>query len=155
MFPEIEKRKEDVMQILNEEETAFAKTLDRGEKLFEEYSQRAKVKDSNTLSGADVWMLYDTFGFPVDLTRLMAEERKLEINEEEFEKAKADAKDASKAPKKTGAVEVLKLDVHDLGKLELMKDVPKTDDRYKFGMFDAPSTANSHGSRSGEHSQSD
>ena len=76
-FPEIKKKESEVKEILNEEEQSFAKTLDRGEKQFETYAQQSKLKDLQKLHGADVWRLYDTFGFPVDLTRLMAEERGL------------------------------------------------------------------------------
>ena len=49
-------------------------TLDRGEKLFEQYAAAAIANKQTTLNGKDVWRLYDTYGFPVDLTRLMAEE---------------------------------------------------------------------------------
>jgi alanyl-tRNA synthetase len=134
MFPELAKREKDIKEILNEEEESFSRTLDRGEKIFQEYAQQLKEKGDKVLNGADVWRLYDTYGFPVDLTRIMAEENNLVINESEFEKAQADAKEASKAKKKSGGVELLKLDVHDLGKLENMSNVPKTDDQYKYGM---------------------
>ena len=132
IFPEIERKKSDVIEILNEEEKSFAKTLDRGERQFEHYAQKAKLKDSKKLHGADVWRLYDTFGFPVDLTRLMAEERGLEINDEEFEEARLKAKEASRGEKKA-ASDMLKLDVHDLDRLSKMSDVPPTDDNPKFG----------------------
>lgn len=132
MFPEIKKKQTDVMEILNEEEESFAKTLDRGEKQFEHYAQQSKLKDSKNLHGADVWRLYDTFGFPVDLTRLMAEERGLDIDDKEFEEARLKAKEASKGVKKA-ASETVALDVHDLDKLSKMNDVPKTDDSAKFG----------------------
>jgi alanyl-tRNA synthetase len=101
--------------------------------MFETYAKQAAERNTNVLSGFNVWRLYDTFGFPVDLTRIMAEENGLQIDEEEFEKAKAESKEASKLRKGAGTVEVLKLDVHSLGELEKMDKVPKTDDRYKFG----------------------
>ncbi|OJJ63239.1 hypothetical protein ASPSYDRAFT_1169380 [Aspergillus sydowii CBS 593.65] len=131
MFPELKQKQRDVMEILNEEEISFAKTLDRGERQFEQYAQQAKAAGDHKLHGADVWRLYDTFGFPVDLTRIMAEERGLQIDDHQFEDARAKAKEASKGQKKitTGSV---KLDVHDLGNLEKMHDVPKTDDNAKF-----------------------
>lgn len=132
MFPEIGRKEADIKEILDEEEESFSRTLDRGEKMFEHYAQESKLHDSKKLGGADVWRLYDTFGFPVDLTRLMAEERGLEIDEKEFEEAQAKAREASKQTKKTVA-DLIKLDVHDLGKLERMNDVPKTDDEAKFG----------------------
>ncbi|RDH28099.1 alanyl-tRNA synthetase, cytoplasmic [Aspergillus welwitschiae] len=132
MFPELRRKQPDVMEILDEEEMSFAKTLDRGERQFEHYAQQAKAKGADKLHGADVWRLYDTFGFPVDLTRIMAEERGLQIDDREFEEARSRAKEASRGQKKTSA-ETVKLDVHDLGKLEAMNDVPKTDDTAKFG----------------------
>lgn len=132
MFPEIRKKQLDVIEILNEEEQSFSKTLDRGERQFETYAQQSKLRDMKKLHGADVWRLYDTFGFPVDLTRLMAEERGLEIDDAEFEAARLKAKEASKGEKKEAA-HLVKLDVHDLGNLAKMKDVPKTDDNAKFG----------------------
>ncbi|KAI9792359.1 MAG: Alanine--tRNA ligase [Candelina submexicana] len=132
MFPEIRAKESDVKEILNEEEESFSKTLDRGERMFEHYAQQSKVKGLEKLHGADVWRLYDTFGFPVDLTRLMAEERGLNIDDTEFAEAQAKAKEASKGQKK-GVSDLVKLDVHDLGSLEKMNDVPKTDDGAKFG----------------------
>ena len=131
MFPEIRRKETDVKEILNEEEKSFSKTLDRGEKQFEIYAQQSKQKNSKRLHGADVWRLYDTFGFPVDLTRLMAEERGLDIDEQEFEDARLRAKEASRGVKKA-ASDLVKLDVHDLGTLAQMTDVPKTDDAPKF-----------------------
>lgn len=131
IFPELEKKQSDVVEILDEEEVSFAKTLDRGERQFENYAQQAKVKGSDKLHGADVWRLYDTFGFPVDLTRIMAEERELRIDDAEFEEARLKAREASKGQKKA-ATDTVKLGVHELGKLEKMNDVPKTDDTAKF-----------------------
>ena len=119
MFPEIRKKEQDVKDTLNEEEVSFAKTLDRGENMFEKYAQQCKQQGAKELSGADVWRLYDTYGFPTDLTRLMAEERGLTINDDAVAEAQAKAKEASKGEKKA-ASDLVKLDVHDLGKLENM-----------------------------------
>ena len=68
----------------------------------------------------------------MDLTRLMAVERGLFIDEREFEDARLKAKEASRGEKKA-ASDLVKLDVHDLGKLSKMNDVPQTDDEPKFG----------------------
>lgn len=132
IFPEITRKESDVKEILNEEEESFSKTLDRGERQFGIYAQQAKLKGSSNLHGADVWRLYDTFGFPVDLTRLMAEERGLCIDDQEFEAARLKAKEASRGAKKA-ASDLVKLDVHDLGNLAKMPEILKTDDSAKFG----------------------
>ncbi|PGH02976.1 alanyl-tRNA synthetase [Polytolypa hystricis UAMH7299] len=133
MFPEIKRKQADVMEILDEEEISFSKTLDRGERQFENYAEQAKQRNSNKLHGADVWRLYDTFGFPVDLTQIMAEERGLKIDNNEFEEARLKAKEASKGQAKI-ATETVKLSVHDISNLEKMESVPKTDDEAKFGI---------------------
>ncbi|KAK3822598.1 MAG: tRNA synthetases class II (A)-domain-containing protein [Benniella sp.] len=118
----------------DEEEEAFSRTLDRGERLFDGYLQRAESKTSN-LSGADFWRLYDTYGFPVDLTRLMAEENGVSLGEEEFSNQQEAPKALSGAGKGSGAGagEVVAFDVHDLAAVEAKKDtVPKTDDFIKY-----------------------
>ncbi|KAI8883014.1 alanyl-tRNA synthetase [Backusella circina FSU 941] len=132
-YPEITKKSEDVKAILEEEEVAFSKTLDRGEKLFENYMKKAKESGSTVLSGNDVWRLYDTYGFPVDLTRVMAEENNLEVNEQEFEAAQEAAKNKSRKVKGgDNGQDVVALDVHDLGALENNDAVPNTDDSFKY-----------------------
>ncbi|KAH9935401.1 tRNA synthetases class II (A)-domain-containing protein [Fomitopsis serialis] len=112
------------LEILDEEEESFSRTLDRGEKMFDTGLKQ--------LSGRDVWRLYDTYGFPVDLTRLMAEELGLDINNEEFEAAQAHSKEASKANQKKGDKDTVKLDVHDIANLEKTLSIPKTDDTAKY-----------------------
>ena len=131
MFPEIKKKEQDIKEILDEEEQAFALSLDRGETMFNKYAQQCTAKGSNHLPGTDVWRLYDTYGFPVDLTKLMAEEQHLTIDDKEVAEAQEKAREASKGEKKAGE-KLVKLDVHDLGALEKMNDVPKTDDMPKF-----------------------
>ncbi|KAG6889578.1 Alanine--tRNA ligase [Termitomyces sp. T32_za158] len=133
-FPEITKKLEDIKELLDEEEESFSRTLDRGEKLFEQFAATAKEHGVKELNGKDVWRLYDTFGFPVDLTRLMAEESGLEVNEQEFEAAQASSKEASKATKKVGENDLVRLDVHDIAALEGNESVPKTDDSAKFNL---------------------
>ncbi|KAI8061438.1 alanyl-tRNA synthetase [Gongronella butleri] len=132
-FPELLTKVDDVKAILDEEEVAFAKTLDRGEKLFEEYLAATKERGSSMLSGKDVWRLYDTYGFPTDLTRIMAEENNMSIDEKEFEAAQEAAKELSRRGKAgNDAAEVVALDVHDLAALGKDDQVPTTDDSAKY-----------------------
>jgi alanyl-tRNA synthetase len=136
-FPEITTKYDDLKEILDEEEESFSRTLDRGEKLFETYVQAANAAGSKELAGADVWRLYDTYGFPVDLTMLMAEELGLTVNQADFEKAQNESKEASKGAGKKGDGQAVRLDVHDIAALEANDNVPKTDDQFKFGAFGA------------------
>lgn len=134
-FPELKKKQEDIREILDEEEVAFAITLDRGEKQFEKYAALAIKGGQSKLSGADVWRLYDTFGFPEDLTKLMAEERGLTIDEEEVAVAREKAREASKAVKE--AVQTFpKLDVHQIAELENSIQIPRPDSEAKYSKGD-------------------
>ncbi|KAI5467286.1 tRNA synthetases class II (A)-domain-containing protein [Mariannaea sp. PMI_226] len=130
-FPELVKKQQDIREILEEEEVAFARTLDRGEAQFEKYAAEAATNGSKKLEGDVVWRLYDTFGFPVDLTRLMAEERNLEIIDEEVEAARIKAREASKAVKESVQT-FSKLDVHQISELEKERNVARTNDDAKF-----------------------
>lgn len=131
-FPEITRKVDEVKAILDEEEQSFARTLDRGEKLFEQYASAARAEGRTKLSGLDVWRLYDTFGFPVDLTQIMAEEQGLSFDQAEFDKAQMESKEASKGGAKQQQSDAVKLDVHDLGALDANESVPKTDDVFKY-----------------------
>jgi alanyl-tRNA synthetase len=78
-YPELEEHREEIHRVLTAEEERFGKTLERGLRLFEE------VAESNeAISGEDAFRLHDTYGFPLELTRELARERGLGINEEEF-----------------------------------------------------------------------
>ncbi|KAI6251011.1 Alanine--tRNA ligase [Erysiphe necator] len=129
-FPQIREQQRVVQDILNEEEQAFAKTLDRGEKMFEKYASQAINSNSNKLSGSDVWRLYDTFGFPEDLTKIMAEERGLVIDEEEIRTAETRAREASKSIRE--AIHLFpQLNVHNIAELN-KKGLQFTNDENKF-----------------------
>ncbi|KAH8592098.1 putative alanyl-tRNA synthetase [Bisporella sp. PMI_857] len=130
-FPEIVKKQQDVKELLDEEEVAFAKTLDRGEKMFEKYVDAARKRGEKKLSGDDVWRLYDTFGFPEDLTKIMAEELGFETDEAEIEIAKEKAREASKVVKNTEQT-YAKLDVHQIAELSSKINLPKPNDDAKF-----------------------
>ncbi|KAK1781264.1 tRNA synthetases class II (A)-domain-containing protein [Copromyces sp. CBS 386.78] len=135
-FPELVKKQTDIMEILDEEEVAFAVTLDRGEKQFEKYAALAIKSGEKKLSGADVWRLYDTFGFPEDLTKLMAEERGLTIDEAEVNEAREKAREASKAVKES-VQEFAKLNVHQIAELETALNIPRPTSDAKFLKGDA------------------
>lgn len=138
-FPEIAKDPAFLFEILDEEEASFAKTLDRGERLFEKYADAAAKSGTKTLDGKQVWRLYDTYGFPVDLTELMAEEKELKIDTAGFEKAKQESYEASKRGGKKDNSDLLKLNVHDISELNEEK-VAKTDDSFKYGTENVEAT---------------
>ena len=85
-FPEINKQQKHVQNVIQAEETSFGLTLDRGLEIFEKMVTTPETKAAEQLSGEDAFKLYDTYGFPVDLTRLMCEERGIGTDENGFDK---------------------------------------------------------------------
>ncbi|CAM8650859.1 AlaS Alanyl-tRNA synthetase [Candidatus Methylacidiphilaceae bacterium] len=82
-FPELKAREKDIRAVLSAEEASFSKTLERGLAMFEKL-----VAGSNKgIQGEDAFTLYDTYGFPLDLTQLLARERGMEVDGAGFEKA--------------------------------------------------------------------
>lgn len=100
VFPEIISRKDHVKRIIKAEEESFNRTLDIGISLFEEIAAKVKADGSNTVSGADAFKLYDTYGFPVDLTRVMSAEQKLSVDEKGFESLMQEQKERAREASK-------------------------------------------------------
>ncbi|XP_026325999.1 alanine--tRNA ligase, cytoplasmic [Hyposmocoma kahamanoa] len=128
VFPEIKKDPDTIIQIINEEEIQFLKTLSRGRNLLNRTIE--KLGNSKVVPGDVAWRLYDTYGFPIDLTLLMCEEKGLTIDMEAYEKAKKESLLASQG-KAAGQEDLLALDVHDLSHLQ-ETGVPVTDDSPKY-----------------------
>lgn len=98
-FPELEQKFDELKEILDDEERSFSVALVRGEKQFERYAEELPKDGEQVLPGSLVWKLYDTFGFPVDLTEIMCKERNIKINSEEVTEAQLKALEASKSEK--------------------------------------------------------
>jgi alanyl-tRNA synthetase len=95
VFPEIRDQKEFIKRVIFEEESSFLKTLENGLKRFDQIKAQMKRGD-NAIPGSVVFELYDTYGFPVDLTALIAKENALTIDEEGFRKEMNKQKERSK-----------------------------------------------------------
>ena len=91
-YPELVKNKAKVIDIIKKEEERFAKTLDRGYKLLDEF-----ISAKKDIDGENAFKLYDTFGFPFELTKEIAEENGLKVDEEGFKVAMQEQKDRAKA----------------------------------------------------------
>ena len=100
VFPELLKQQATVEKIIRAEEESFLVTLGRGTEIFNEVVAGMKTAGSATISGADAFKLYDTFGFPLDLTRLMAAEVGLGIDEEGFEHCMTEQKTRARMDRK-------------------------------------------------------
>ncbi|HEY3244708.1 MAG TPA: alanine--tRNA ligase [Phycisphaerae bacterium] len=85
-FPELRATPARVIDLIREEELSFSRTLDRGLALFEEAVERAALRGERTITGEDAFKLHDTFGFPIDLTQVMAAEKGLEVDVAGFDR---------------------------------------------------------------------
>jgi alanyl-tRNA synthetase len=108
VFPELRTGKEHVEEVIQREEEAFNKTLDRGIELFLEETSRLQGKQ---LSGKFAFKLYDTYGFPLDLTELMARERGLAVEVTAFNALMDEQKARARAAQKKEIIEVSNLDI--------------------------------------------
>jgi len=84
VFPEIKENQSKIEKIIKAEEESFNLTLDRGIELFENLIGKLKEKNQKVIPGEEVFKLYDTYGFPVDLTNVMARENGFTIDENKF-----------------------------------------------------------------------
>ncbi len=118
-YPELRERQDYITKVIRVEEENFAKTIDGGIKIFNEMLLGHKEKGEKTFSGADAFKLYDTYGFPIDLTLEMVQEQGMTLDEEAFRKLMDEQRQrARKAREALG----------DLGwaGVEFGKDVPET-----------------------------
>ena len=106
-YPDLEEKKEFIFRVLTQEENQFNKTIDQGLAILTEMEEELAKKEEKTLSGADVFKLYDTYGFPVDLTKEILEEKGYSIDEAGFkacmEEQRVKARTARKVTNYMGA----------------------------------------------------
>ena len=119
-YPELRERQDYITKVIRVEEENFAKTIDGGLKIFNEMLAEHQGKGEKTFSGADAFKLYDTYGFPIDLTLEMVEEQGMTLNQDEFKQLMEEQRQrARKAREALG----------DLGwaGVEFGKDVPESE----------------------------
>ncbi len=118
-YPELRERQEYITKVIRVEEENFAKTIDGGLRIFNDMLSGHKAKGERVFSGADAFKLYDTYGFPIDLTMEMVAEQGMEVDEDGFHQLMEEQRQrARKAREALG----------DLGwaGVEFGKDVPET-----------------------------
>eukprot|EP00871_Galdieria_phlegrea_P001808 jgi/Galph1/2628/GphlegSOOS_G1301.1 len=136
-FPELEKRAEFVKQVVLEEEESFGRTLSKGIEAFNKLAATVEAEGRTIISGADAFFLYDTMGFPLDLTELMARERGLKIDIRGFEEALEYARKVSRADRLRGgtsSTSTIQLAAEQIYFLQ-QKKVPPTVDDAKYVAF--------------------
>ncbi len=106
-YPELEEKKEFIFKVLIQEEDQFNKTIDTGLKILGEMEEALAAEGKKTLAGADAFKLYDTYGFPLDLTKEILEEKGFDVDEAGFkaymEEQRVQARNARKTTNYMGA----------------------------------------------------
>jgi len=125
-FDEIKERADYVSTVIESEEASFGRTLDRGIEIFSEAAERAEESPKRTISGEDAFQLYDTYGFPLDLTELMAKERGLKVDTAKFDELMEEQRQRARAAFAKDSISVI-----DNVSVEIL---PKTDDLNKYNM---------------------
>ena len=121
-FEEIKQRAELVRTVIKSEEESFGRTLDRGLEIFHDAADRVRRNGTDTISGEDAFGLYDTYGFPLDLTQLMARERNLRVDTAGFDKLMEEQRQRARASQKTASLMTVLADV----------ELPVTEDLHKY-----------------------
>ena len=84
-YPELEEKKEFILKVITKEEEQFNKTIDQGLGILSDLIEKLEAEGKKTLAGEDAFRLYDTYGFPLDLTKEILEEKEIGVDEEGFQ----------------------------------------------------------------------
>lgn len=102
VFPELKEQEDTIKHVIEREETSFSKTLDRGINIFNDICK----KSNDIIQGNDIFLLYDTYGFPVDLIQLLSAERNIQIDLPGFERAMESQRTKARNAQKKSLIEV-------------------------------------------------
>jgi len=102
-YEELHSKQELVRNVIESEESSFGRTLDRGLEIFNTAAEKAQSSKNKTISGADAFELYDTYGFPLDLTQLMAREKNLKVDTAGFDNLMEQQRQRARAAQKTSS----------------------------------------------------
>ncbi len=129
-FPEIKARADFVSTVIESEEASFGRTLDRGLEIFTTAADKALKSKNKTIRGTDAFQLYDTYGFPIDLTQLMAQERGLNVDTAGFDDLMEQQRTRARAAQKTAQLTFTFTDT----------ELPVTEDLHKYKTDRVPAT---------------
>ncbi len=132
-FPELRQNPQRVADLIRGEEQSFIRTLDRGLELFETAAAEARASGAPrpALAAASAFKLHDTYGFPIDLTQLMARERGLDVDTAGYERLMAQAREKARAAGKATRGDLAGIPMDVLAQLAA-RGVPPTDDQPKY-----------------------
>jgi len=122
VYPELAARRELIVTVIKSEEERFAETLDAGLAQFEKIHARLAKSGGRVISGEDAFRLCDTYGFPLDLTQVMAREEGLTVDEEGFAKAMARQRERSREASKFAVDLTIPQECRETGPTEFIYD---------------------------------
>ena len=100
-YPELEEKKDMILRVIDQEEERFANTIDKGLEILADLEKDMEAKGTKVLAGEDAFKLYDTYGFPIDLTKEILDDKGLTVDEEGFHKAMQVQRETARAARKT------------------------------------------------------
>lgn len=100
-YPELEEKKAFIFKVIDQEEDNFNKTIDQGLSILAEMEEELAGNGGKVLAGVDAFKLYDTYGFPLDLTKEILEEKEISVDEEGFTKAMNEQRKMAREARKT------------------------------------------------------
>ncbi len=106
VFPELPAQYEMIVKVIRSEEESFLQTLEKGLQIFDKIAEKLEKENLKIVGGDDAFLLYDTFGFPLDLSELIARERGLSIDTNRFDELMKEQKDRSRNARKVNLQEV-------------------------------------------------
>lgn len=118
-YPQLEQKRDYIKKVIKIEEERFAETIDSGLSILEEYIAALSEKGEKVLAGADAFRLYDTYGFPIDLTSEILAERSLDVDRDAFDAAMEEQKNRSREGRNVGDEAAWSEDVY----MKIGKDV--------------------------------
>ncbi|KAG4386682.1 hypothetical protein GLYMA_11G102100v4 [Glycine max] len=131
VFPELKQQETHIRNIIEEEEESFGRTLIKG---IEKFEAAVRQVQGNILSGEEAFVLWDTYGFPLDLTQLMAEEKGLVVDVKGFDSAMEAARERSRSAQTKQAGGAIVMDADATSALHKRGIVP-TNDSFKYAWF--------------------
>uniref|UniRef100_K3W5J6 Alanine--tRNA ligase n=1 Tax=Globisporangium ultimum (strain ATCC 200006 / CBS 805.95 / DAOM BR144) TaxID=431595 RepID=K3W5J6_GLOUD len=133
-FPELQKKQKEVQEIILDEEQSFGRTLNKGIDRFKKIAQTIRDSNKTVVPGEDAFFLYDSMGFPLDLTQIMAEEVGLTVDVKGYEEQMRLQSERSKMDRKKGGnsgARPLVLEANETSQLT-SKSIAPTDDSAKY-----------------------
>ncbi|MED6218474.1 hypothetical protein PIB30_026946 [Stylosanthes scabra] len=131
VFPELKQQEVHIRNVIKEEEESFGRTLIKG---IEKFKNAVQHVQNGQLSGEATFVLWDTYGFPIDLTKLMAEEQGLTVDEDGYNRALEAARERSRSAQSTQAGGAIVMDADATSALH-RRGIAPTDDSFKYVWF--------------------